>query len=466
MLFTSPLFAFLFLPACVLLFMAFAKNHKRIWFFSVCVGFYLLLNLHTPWLLLFHPALILYTWFGGKLIVRHRRSLLIFAVCALPYLSLILLRGLAHTEGEGFACFFGMTVACMSTTSYLLEAVRGNIKQRNRLFDLCRYLLFFPTMIVGPIVKYPEFLRLTEEDRIEPSVKSLSEGALLFAEGFVKRIALGAVLVEAYGVMLARFRGTPDLTMGVFMLILLYFGVFFSITGYSDMGCGIARMFGIRLRHTPTNPFRASLPDEYSRSLFPTLHEWLDDYVVCPLMRLSGGRFAHLIHGLAYGGCLLLIVRPQLFILTLAIPSMGMAYLSSRFRLEEKLSGRAGLRLLTTLPTMTVTAVGWVFITLGDISTVLDYMSRMTAEWSEYYTDLILATLSGSKYLLLLAMGAWVLLPALGLRERLYRTHETATAVLDAVYMAVLLLLFAFTVFFFLPGFSCYDLIPFRYVYL
>ncbi len=465
MLFTSPMFAFLFLPATVLLFMAFAKSRRRIWFFAICVLFYVLLNLHTPWLLFFYPILILYTWFGGKAILRYRRSWFIFSICVIPYLSLILFRSLAHQEGGGFAFFLGMTVACMNTTSYLLESVRGNIKQRNRLFDLCRYLLFFPTMIVGPVIKYPEFLRLTEEDRIDPSVKNLSEGALLFAGGFVKRIAVGAVLTDAYGVMLERFGGAPDLTMGIFLLFLLYFGVFFSITGYSDMGCGIARMYGIRLRHTHGNPFRAYLPDVYSRSLFSTLHEWLDDYVVCPLMRLSGGRFAHLIHSMAYGGCLLLIVRPQLFILLLAIPSVGMAYLSSRFRLEERLSGRAGVRLLTTAPTMIFAAVGWIFITMGDISSVLSYVSRITADGSEYYTDLILATLSGSKYLLLLFMGVVLLLPAFAQRFLSCR-RETLCMGLEGAYMAVILLLFVLTVFFFLPGFSCYDFVPFRYVYL
>ena len=273
-------------------------------------------------------------------------------------------------------------------------------------------------------------------------------------------------MIDAYGGIMERFRGTPDLMMGMMLLFLIYFGVYFSVTGYADMGVGIARMLGIRLRHAPTNPFRAALPDEYTESLFPTLSDFLDDYVVRPLTRMSGGRFAHLIHGVAYGGCLLLIVRPSLYILLLAVPSVGIEYLCSRFRLSERLRGRMGPRVLCTLLTMTVISVGWLFITMGDVGSVLEYMSHMTSEYSEYYTDLVLISFSGVKYLFLLGVSALLLLKGFGVEGLLRRRSSRTRRVFEAVYMSLVLLLFLFTIFFFLPQYGVYNTMPFRYVYL
>ncbi len=466
MLFTSPMFAFLFLPASVLLYLAFGKHRKRGFIFWICVSFHLLLNLHHPLGLLFVPAVVLYSWLGGMAIVRYRKSWFIFSVCVIPYLCLILFRNLLFPMEGGFWYPVGMTVAAMRSTSYFLEAVRGEIKRRNRLFDLSLYMLFFPTMIVGPFVKYSDFLRLTEEDRITPDVRNLSDGALLFAEGFIKRIALGAVLIDALGDIAERFRGTPDLLMGLFLLILVYFGIYFSVTGYADMGCGIARMLGIRLRHVPTSPFRAVLPDEYTRSLFPSLSEWLDDYVVRPLTRIWGGRFPHLIHGLAYGGCLLLIVRPSLYILLLAVPSVGIEYLCSRFRLKERLKGRMGPAALCTVLTVSVVSVGWLVVVMGDVESVWKYMSHMTYEYSEYYTDLVLVSFSGIKYLSLFAIAAILLLPGFGMERFLHRRSPRTQTVLESVYMIAVLLLFLFTIFFFLPQYGTYSTVPFRYVYI
>lgn len=466
MLFTSPMFAFLFLPISVCLYYLFGKRCRRGFVFGISVAFHLLLNAYHPLGLLFIAGMIAYCWLFGKALTRYRRSFFVFGVCVIPYLCLILFRNLLFPSGSGFWYPVGMTVSAMRSTSYLLEAVRGEIKRRNRLFDVSFYLLFFPTMIVGPFVKYSDFLRLTEPNRMEPDRRALSDGVLLFAEGFVKRIALGATLIDALEVTMERFRSAPDLIMGLFLLVFVYFGVYFSITGYADMGCGLSYMLGIRLRHIPTTPFHAALPDEYSGNLFPTLHEWLDDYVVRPMMRMWKGRFPHLIHGIAYGGCLLLIVRPSLYILLLAIPSVGIEYLCSRFRLGERLKGRIGPRVLCSLLTVSAVSIGWIFITMGDVASVLEYISHVSHENLEYFTDLLLVTLSGRKFLMLAGIGGLLLLPSMGIERLLRRRMPRAHAAYEVVYSILVLILFLFTILFFLPRYDIYNSIPFRFVYL
>lgn len=466
MLFTSPMFAFVFLPISLFLYYLFGKRCKRAFVFGISVAFHLLLHAYHPVGVLFLLGTVLYCWLFGKALTRYRRGLFVFAVCVTPYLFLILFRNLLLPWESGFWYPVGMTVVAMRCTSYLLEAVRGEIKRRNRLFDLAFYLLFFPTMLVGPFVKYSDFLRLCEEDRMELSPRNLSDGVRLFASGFVKRIALGATLIEAVEMTLKQFLASPNLMMGVCLLAFVYFGVYFSVTGYADMGCGISYMLGIRLRNIPTTPFRSALPDEYSRNLFPSLHSFLDDYVVRPMTRMLGGRFPHLIHAVAYGGCLLLIVRPSLYILLLAIPSMGLEYACSRFDLEHRLEGRIGPRVLYSTLTVTAVAVGWVFITMGDVSTVWEYMTHITYENPEYYTDLLLVALSGRRFLVLIAMGILLLLPSMGMERYLRRKWPRIYEGYEAVYTIVVLILFLISILFFLPKYGIYNNFPFRFVYV
>ena len=466
MLFTSPMFAFFFLPLTVLLYFAFAKRHKRLVLACICVAFHLLLNLHHPYLLLFLPSILLYSWLGGMMLMRYRRRWFVCLVCILPYIGLVVLRNLADAAGGSPIYPVGMTLAAMSSTSYLMEAVRGHIKKRSNLFDLALYLWFFPIMPVGPVVKYPDFLRLTREENIDPSVSNMAEGAFLFAMGFVKRIALGAVLISMFEELFERYAVSHNIALGITMLILVYFGVFFSVTGYADMGCGVARMYGIRISHISGNPFRASLPDEYSANLFFGLGAWLEDYVEYPMLRMTGGRFRHLIHGLVFGGCLLLIVRPTLYILILAFPSLIMEYICSRFDLKRRLAHRGGLRALCTLLTIPLVAIGWVFITMGDVETFLEYLTKLTSEGAEYYTDLILVAYSGMRYLMLALVSAFLLLPCLGWSRFLRRHPGRWQTVAEGLYMLILLILFGLTVFLLLPQYGINHFVPFRFVYV
>ncbi|MBR2354640.1 MAG: hypothetical protein IKA76_09085 [Clostridia bacterium] len=466
MLFTAPMFLFFFLPLSALLFFFFAKRHKRVSLAVICIAFHVLLNLHHPYLLLFLPAMILYTWLGGMALMRYRRSFFVFLVCVLPYILLVVLRNLAQSAVSDPIYPVGMTVVAMCSTSYLLEAVRGNIKKRNHPFDLVLYLTFFPIMPVGPLVKYTDFLRLTEEDRIEPSLGNLADGAMWFATGFIKRIAVGAVLIDMFAVLSEKFVSTHSIMMGGTLLFLMYFAVYFSVTGYADMGRGIAVMYGIRIRQVPGNPFRASLPDEYSSNLFYGLGAWLEDYVEKPLLRMTGGRFAHLIHGVAFGGCLLLIVRPSLYILLLALPSVGIEYLYSRLQLKRRLADRSGLKVLSTFVTILVVSLGWIIIAMGDISSMLNYIAKLTSSGAEYYTDLILIAFSGAKYLTVVIFGAVLLLPSFGFHSFLVRKGGRWQTVGEGAYMLLILILFALSIFLYLPGYGIYHSVPFRYVFM
>ena len=466
MLFTSPAFLFLFLPLAVLFYLACGKGRRRVCLLIICAAFYLLQNLPSPENLPILPLMTLYTFLSGRLVEKHRHGAVVFTACIFPYAAVILFRNFAYFELSGFTYPVGLTIMAMGSTSYLLETARGTAVRRGKLWHLFLYLGFFPVLIAGPFIKYNDFLKLTSEERVDFKLHNFAAGARLFAIGFIKRLAIGAVLLETFAGFTQRLAGTADPMMGIFTLILIYFGVYFTITGYSDMGCGLCRMFGLDLRYAPTTPFRAATPEEYFHSLLYTLRDWLDDYVIRPILRISKGRMPHLTRALVYGCCLLLFVRSSLYVLALALPAVLLEYVTLRTGLGERLKGHSGVRILCTLPTMVCAAMTWLVVTMGDFRSIFLYLSQLTFADSEYLMDLMLITFSGAKYVFVIVVGLLLLLPGLGGRHLIRRLSPGGQATVRYLSMVTVFTLFTFTILFFLPQFSCYDTLPFRYVFI
>ena len=467
MLFTAPEFVFLFLPLSVLLYAVCGKGRRRIGLFAVSVFYHLLMNLFHPQNLLFIPVLALYCWGCGRLLARFRQRWLALLLGALPFGGLLLMRHLAYVGVENFTYPVGLTVMTLGALSYLVESVRGNVPKRMaRPLDLILYLSFFPVLIVGPFIKYTDFLRLTSEEEIEFSTARMAEGAKLFAVGFIKRVAIGMVLMDTFERFSAIAAGNSEFLIGAFLLILIYFGVFFTVSGYLDMGCGIALMYGVRLPYTSANPFRAATPAAYGRTLFGSYVAWLEDYVVGPMERMTGGRGIHWIRAAVVGCGMLLVVRSSPYVLLLALPFVLIGYFISRYELQKQLATRHGLRVLATLATIAAVSVCWVILTKGDFWAVAEYISSLSYVNSEYHMDLMLVTFSDRRYLFVLAVSIFTLLPHLGIGRSVGRSSEGGRLAVEIISTVTVLVLFAFTLLFFLPGASAYDDLPFRYMFI
>ncbi len=466
MLFTAPAFLFLFLPLSFLLYAVLGKGHRRECLLLICFAYHLVLNLFHLYTLLILACLILYTYLAGILIRRVRHSALTAAVCLLPYVLLIALRIPAYGEVEGFVYPIGLTITTLGTTSYFLDTLRAGSPSRHRMFDLCLYLGFFPVMLAGPFVKYSEFQELAREDRISFGVVDFADGACLFMTGLIKRIVVGAVLMETYETFILSIAQSSDALLTVLAMILVYFGVYFVITGYADMGCGLSKMFGIRLRYVPTHPFQVALPTQYGRALLYSFYEWLDDYVINPVICVTKGRGSYLIRAVGYGGLVLLFIRSNWYVLLMVIPCVAASYLSLRLDWEDRLRGRNGLQILTGFLTVTLSALGWVCVTVGGVGAVLRHLSQMSYSNSEYYLDKLLTSISVEECLFVLLVAAGVCAAPFLLRRGGLQRNRKKRLIVEAVGGLLLLLIFAFALLFFLPQYGIYDTVPFRYVFI
>ena len=472
MLFTSPVFMFLFLPISMCVYALVGKKRKRICLAIIFIAYYLLLNLRSPLNMLYLPCLIVYCYLSVKLFDVKKNVPLCIFLCVVPYLALFAARGMAYFGSGSFVYPVGLTVATLFSTSYIITQYSQGRVRTGKLLDLVLYILFFPVMIVGPIVRYEDFLRFSDEDSICFDRSNVASGIRLFCIGVIKRVAVGAVLYEMYDVLFSLFSDTPNLLVTVFILFTVYFAAFFTISGYMDIGVGLAKMYGLSLEtYTVADPFRASTFTVYFGNLFTGLSLWIDDYLINPLISRTGNnkkRISSFIRAICYGIISVLFIRSTPSMIALAVPVTAFFYIAFRFQLDERLAHRTGLRTVMTFVTMILTATVCVFMLLGDPRLVVGYLEDMTGENSEYRMDQILSTFSDLKYLfvmLIAGISIWVSRIEAHMRAPELSAHKAYPA---AQYISFLLILvtFSFVVVFFLPRFEIYGHTPFLHLFI
>ena len=474
MLFTSPAFMFLFLPLATIFYMFFGKKRKKLCLGIICVAYHILLNASSPENLLWLPLLAVYTFFAGELCAYKKKRFVAVILGAVPVVWLIIMRQLAYYGGDEMIYPIGITMPSLCAAAYVFDSwddtfdgIRENKGELTRFAEFFGYIIFFPIMILGPFLSYDKFVEITSEKRVNISFTRSADGIRYFATGFIKRIAIGAVLIDGYGKIFAYSWESPNLAIVVFLLVILYFGVFFSVSGYYDMSVGICHMFGVAAPEINANPFRVATANEYSKQLFPNVREWSDRYVVAPI---SAGVKESRVGALRMACCCIctaVFIRADVTTLLLCVPLAAFSMASALFKLDRgRKNGIAGLRVLFGGLTILVLGAFWAFLTIGaGEDGITELIELMSFENAEYQLDMILISFSGLKYLFVGIVAFILLLPRSEKATVIYeKLSERAKAIVSYGGMALMLIMFVFAVMFFLPDFAKYNTQLFDYI--
>ena len=186
---------------------------------------------------------------------------------ALPQPSILL------PIGVSFYTFHGI--------SYVVDLYRGKLTRPLGLSGIALYIVFFPQLVAGPIVRADTFVpqmerpaRLDSRDLIV-ALKLICIG--LICKGvFADRLS---PLVDAIFAKPHEF-DNATLTSAVFGF---YSQIYFDFVGYSTMAIGISRLFGFKLSKNFDFPYRATSITEFWRRWHISLSSWLRDYLYIPL---------------------------------------------------------------------------------------------------------------------------------------------------------------------------------------
>ncbi|MFY7954331.1 MAG: MBOAT family O-acyltransferase [Armatimonadaceae bacterium] len=176
----------------------------------------------------------------------------------------------------------GISFFTFEFVHYAADVRSGKIPPA-RLGDFLAFILFFPSMVAGPIKRFPDFQPHLEHESGSAST-DFHRGLTRILFGLARKFAVADFLTA-----LTDHLNPKDIAdapgRGVLLLwILAYaFKIYFDFSSYSDIAIGSARLFGIRLPENFNAPYLKTNIAAFWQSWHMTLYRWLVDYVFIPL---------------------------------------------------------------------------------------------------------------------------------------------------------------------------------------
>lgn len=307
MLFNSWQFIFVFLPVTLVVFFCIPKQMRfarKLWLCATSLFFY------SFWKVEYLPLLvvsILLNYGLAEWINRWRaRSSVRWVLVGGVTVNLLLLGYYKYTNfilgvfGQvasvdmgHFDIILPLAISFFTFTQigYLVDVARDP-KLHYGFLDYSLFVVFFPHLIAGPIVRHWEIIPQYADRDIHPNRDDLGAGTAMFLMGLFKKVLLAdTVAVYANAIYGAADQGvTLSCYDAWFGTVAYAMQIYFDFSGYSDMAIGLARMFGIRFPGNFASPYRADSIGEFWKRWHMSLTRFLREYVYIPL---GGNRQGH-----------------------------------------------------------------------------------------------------------------------------------------------------------------------------
>jgi alginate O-acetyltransferase complex protein AlgI len=282
--------------------------------------------------------------------------------------------GVSQVHWLAIALPIGISFFTFQKITYAVDVYRNVHAPLKRIGDYAMYILMFPHLIAGPIVRFNLVADQIEDRRYNETVENRMNGFYRFVIGLSKKVLIANVLgaeVDKIFTLDALSLGTGQAWTGI---IAYAFQIYFDFSGYSDMAIGLALMIGFNFPENFNNPYISQSITEFWRRWHMTLGRFMREYLYIPLggNRVSTTRLylnlwivfflSGLWHGAAWNfvawGAFhgFFLVADRLFLL----------------KILEKI-GKAPAMIFTFF----VSLIGWVLFRSENLSYAMDYLKTM-----------------------------------------------------------------------------------------
>lgn len=395
MLFTSPLFLFIFLPAFLAAYYL-TPDTTRSRNAVALMGSVVFFAWGEP---LFVFALIAGTlidyWISLAIApnaprsIRIKRLLLAFGIAlnvgwliAAKYVDFIvtqIINPLTPWTGLSVApphipLLLGISFITFHRISYLIDSFNGRAVPPRGFLDCALYIFLFPQLIAGPIIRYHDIG--AQIHHRTHSAEDVLLGFVRFGVGMAKKL----LIADPLGIAADRLFGLPTTELSVAYAwggALAYtLQIYFDFSGYSDMAIGLGRMMGFRFPENFNRPYISRSITEFWRRWHISLSSWMRLYLYIPLGGNRGARWrtyfnlwiVFVISGFWHGASWNFIAWGAYFGALLSIERAAGEMFPGRRPLPSAIS-----QILTLLLVM----FGWVLFRAPDLTHAVQYLTAM-----------------------------------------------------------------------------------------
>ena len=229
-------------------------------------------------------------WMEGRTL-RARRALLVFGLCVdlfgLVYFkyAAFLLENLGKLTGTAFSLVelalpLGISFYLFQSVGYLIDVSRGRPAEKS-FVDFSAFVLAFPQLTMGPILRYDEWRGALKSRTIA------REDVFLGFERFLVGLCFKVLLADQLAPLWASlerigygYLSTPLAWLGAVSYSLQ---LYFDFSGYSLMAMGLGQMLGLPVPRNFDLPYLSRSVSEFYRRWHITLGTWFRDYLYIPL---------------------------------------------------------------------------------------------------------------------------------------------------------------------------------------
>ena len=175
----------------------------------------------------------------------------------------------------------GISFYTFQAMSYLIDVYRREVPAQKDVYKLALYIVLFPQLVAGPIVKYHDVCEQIDNRTIE--FKNVIIGFKRFITGLAKKVLIANTLAEVVDKIFAQ--APENLTTGVSWLgaVAYCLQLYYDFSGYSDMAIGLGLMFGFRFLENFNYPYISKSITEFWRRWHISLATWFKLYLYIPL---------------------------------------------------------------------------------------------------------------------------------------------------------------------------------------
>ena len=329
-----------------------------------------------------------------------------------------------------FVLPLGISFYTFQTMSYTIDVYLGKVKAERNIIDFGAFVVLFPQLIAGPIVRYTDINRELKERQI--NLPQIQDGIKLFILGLGSKVLIannvGALWteIEAIGAGEGFLSiSTPLAWMAVFAYSLQ---IYFDFSGYSLMAIGLGKMLGFEFPKNFDFPYISRSFGEFWRRWHMTLGAWFREYLYIPLggNRVSKPRLYFNLFvvwaatGFWHGASWNFIFWGLFFFVTQVVERMGFRQFLDRHCI------------FSPVYVIFFLLLSWALFAVTDLGMLGDLFTRMFVpaggvDWIYYLRN----------YLVVFILGAVLSTPALkGLYLRLEKNNVFCLIFFGAIFLA------------------------------
>ena len=180
----------------------------------------------------------------------------------------------------------GISYYIFKIISYEVDVYTGKVEAERDPLTFAAYVLFFPQLIVGPIVKYRDMAPQLHKTSGRCTLPQIEHGVELFVFGLAKKV----ILADSIGALWTDIIGSGGVGLAAVSTPLAWLGIlayslqlYFDFAGYSEMSNGLAAMLGFDCAANFDLPYIAGSITEFWRRWHISLSSWFRDYIYIPL---------------------------------------------------------------------------------------------------------------------------------------------------------------------------------------